>query len=58
MELYSIVIYGDGYETFNRIIGYADNKDTANHMVKQARILHPHDDIGIEQIEHVNFLLE
>lgn len=58
-EFYAIVKYPDNYyEGSDEILGYADNKESANHMVQQARIFYPHDKIGIEQIKHINFLVK
>lgn len=58
MELYTVIRSGDGYETWDEVIGYADNLDSAQQMLEQAKILNAHHRYRIEQIKIINFLFK
>ena len=53
--IYEIVAHGDGYKTFDTVLGYADNEDKADELIEQAKIFNPHLRYGKKQVK-VNFL--
>lgn len=58
VQLLTVVKCGDGYDTFDEVIGYADNEASAQQMLKQAKILNPYHEYRIEQIRSINFLFK
>ena len=53
--IYEIYSVGDGYETFNTVIGYADNEDKADELIEQAKIFNPYLKYNKREVK-VNFL--
>ena len=56
VQLFTIVKCGDGYDTFDEVIGYADNEASAQQLLKQAQILNTYYEYKIEPIRFMNFL--
>ena len=58
VQFFAIVKCGDGYDTEDEVIGYADNEASAQQMLKQAQILNPYCEYQIGQIRVLNFLFK
>ena len=53
--IYEILVYGDGYDTFHTVIGYADNEEKADELIEQAKVLNPYFEYGKKEVK-INFL--
>lgn len=56
-QLFAVIRCGDGYES-DDIIGYADNQESAQYMLEQAKILNTYYKYRIEPIKIINFLFK
>jgi len=58
VQFFAIVKCGDGYDTWDEVIGYADNEGSAQQMLKQAEILNSYRQYRIDPIKVINFLFK
>lgn len=58
MELYTVTAIGNGYDTYDEVIGYADNEADALRMKTQAQILNPWREYETRKITNINFLFK